>query len=368
LFNIHSSKKIYHANQIENIFNEQVANSLPYVVRTTQNNGVRGYIIDVEKFANEENTLSFAQDTFSVFYQKQKYFTGNKVKVLKAKFKNNSEKIMQYLTASFQKSLSKSSWGLGSTIETIKNTKIQLPITPQGKIDFKFMENFIEELEAYHIEELEAYLVATGLKDYNLNKDEKEALAKFDNLSNLSNLANYEMGGGFKLFKLGELFDINNTLSFNKEKLTFGNEYDYITRTSLNQGILQTTGFVNKENINPPNTWSLGLLQMDFFYRKKPWYAGQFVRKVTPKIELNQNSILYFSTLLNKQKQNLLSVLVRDVDKVFLNSKISLPTKNGQIDFSFMESFITAISKLVIKDVVLYANAKIQATRKAINN
>lgn len=36
--------------------------------------------------------------------------------------------------------------------------------------------------------------------------------------------------------------------------LTDGNEYDYITRTSLNQGVLQTTGFVNDENINNAGT------------------------------------------------------------------------------------------------------------------
>jgi len=43
------------------------------------------------------------------------------------------------------------------------------------------------------------------------------------------------------------LFEIENTLSFNKDKLTIGDEYDYITRTSQNQGILQTTGFVIKK-------------------------------------------------------------------------------------------------------------------------
>ncbi len=39
--------------------------------------------------------------------------------------------------------------------EKIKNEKIQLPIK-NGKIDFDFMESFIAELEAY--------LLATGLK------------------------------------------------------------------------------------------------------------------------------------------------------------------------------------------------------------
>ena len=148
-------------------------------------------------------------------------------------------------------------------------------------------------------------------------------------------------------YRLGELFDIQNTLSFNKDKLTQGTNYDYVTRTSQNQGILQQTGFVNKENINPADTWSLGLLQMDFFYRQRPWYAGQFVRKIASKIKLSPNAIIYFTTLFNRKKQSLLSVLVRDVDKVFLNAHVSLPavTKNGktQIAVDFMEAFIATL-------------------------
>ena len=106
-------------------------------------------------------------------------------------------------------------------------------------------------------------------------------------------------------FRLGDLFEIKNTLSFNKDELTVGNKYDYVTRTSQNQGILQTTGFVNNENINEAGCWSLGLLQMDFFYRHKSWYAGQFVRKIIPKFNLTTSSILFFTILLNKQKEKL---------------------------------------------------------------
>lgn len=79
---------------------------------------------------------------------------------------------------------------------------------------------------------------------------------------------------------------------------------------------------------------------MDFFYRYNPWYAGQFVRKITPKIELTPYSIQFFTTVLNKLKPKLLSVLVRDVDRTFLNSKIFLPVKkSGEIDYGFMEQF-----------------------------
>ena len=150
------------------------------------------------------------------------------------------------------------------------------------------------------------------------------------------------------------MFEIENTLSFNTDRLVSGNEYDYVTRTSLNQGILRTTGFINKENINPSGTWSLGLLQMDFFYRRKPWYAGQFVRKIIPKITISDSSILFFTTLLNKQKSRLLSVLVRDVDNVFRATKIILPTKNGKIDFDFMDSFIAELEAERVAELSAY--------------
>lgn len=144
-------------------------------------------------------------------------------------------------------------------------------------------------------------------------------------------------------------------MSFNADQLTFGSDYDYITRTSLNQGILQETGFVNKENINEAGTWSLGLLQMDFFYRRKPWYAGQFIRKIIPKFEVTESSVLFFTTLLNKQKPKLLSVLVRDVDKTFLNVVIRIPVlDNGEIDFGFISSFIAELEAERIKELEAY--------------
>ncbi|TCJ96212.1 type I restriction modification DNA specificity protein [Volucribacter psittacicida] len=172
-------------------------------------------------------------------------------------------------------------------------------------------------------------------------------------------------------FELEKLFIIENTLSFNKDKLTTGDEYDYVTRTSQNQGILQTTGFVNTENINPAGNWSLGLLQMDFFYRNKPWYAGQFVRKITPKIVLPPKTINFFSSILNKQKPILLSVLVRDVDDVFRNIKIKLPVKKSNnnmegnigeiIDFDFMQSFVAELEAQRVAELEAQRVAELEA-------
>ncbi|MCF6174084.1 MAG: restriction endonuclease subunit S [Campylobacteraceae bacterium] len=158
-------------------------------------------------------------------------------------------------------------------------------------------------------------------------------------------------------FRLGDLFEIKNTLSFNKDSLVFGSEYDYVTRTSQNEGILQQTGFVNQENLNSANIWSLGLLQMDFFYREKPWYAGQFVRKIIPKFDCNRKLAHFFTVILNNQKRILLSYLVRDVDKIFKKIIVKLPTKNKKIDFDFMESFISELESQKIKNLENYLEA-----------
>jgi hypothetical protein len=49
------------------------------------------------------------------------------------------------------------------------------------------------------------------------------------------------------------------------------------------------------------------------------------------------------------------------------NEHILLPTLDGEINFSFMGNFIKAIEKLVIKDVVLWADKKIEATKNIVN-
>ena len=154
------------------------------------------------------------------------------------------------------------------------------------------------------------------------------------------------------------MFEIERTLSFNSDVLTPGDEYDYVTRTSLNQGILKSTGFVNASNINPAGTWSLGLLQMDFFYRQKPWYAGQFVRKVTPKISIPPKAVHFFTAVLNKQKARMLSVLVRNADQTFRTAAVKLPvTGEGRLDFDFMERLVAQLEARRHAELEAYLSA-----------
>ena len=53
--------------------------------------------------------------------------------------------------------------------------------------------------------------------------------------------------------------------------------------------------------------------------------------------------------------------------KIIANQLMKLPTQNNQPNFAIMETFISAIQKLVIKEVVLYADRKIAATKTVVN-
>ncbi|BCJ00635.1 type IIS restriction enzyme R protein [Helicobacter pylori] len=347
------------------------------------NNGVLGQS-DIKAKVFESHTITI--DMFGcAFYRSFPYkmVTHARVFSLKPKFEIN-HKIGLFLSTLFFDYPKKFGYENMCSWAKIKNDKVILPLKPTAKtqtlkdIDFNFMEKFIAELEQCRLAELEAYLKATGLSNTTLSNDEENALNLFDGKNSGGGGGNTSCGLTWQSFKLGDLFEIEKTLSFNKDALTQGKDYDYITRTSQNQGVLQTTGFVNAENLNPPFTWSLGLLQMDFFYRKKSWYAGQFMRKITLKTEIenkiNSRIAHYFTTLLNALKRPLLSVLVRDIDKTFREQKIQLPLKptaNTQtlddIDFNFMRTLINALMKQTIQGVAEYCDAKIQATKEAIS-
>ena len=242
--------------------------------------------------------------------------------------------------------------------EKVKNEYIQLPITSTGEIDFAFMENFISELEEERISELNAYLEVTGLKDYTLTPEEENALKDFEKM---------EWGE----FEIGDLFDFltsKKRFDANKVKILENGNFPYIVRTSLNNG---TKGYLNEneEYLNSGNTISFGQDTATIFYQKEPYFTGDKIKIVKAKDEsFNAKNALYFLTSMNKSFQvyswgsSSFNVDILSKEKMFL------PLQNNSPDYSSMETFISAIQKLVIKDVVLYADKKINATKIITNN
>jgi type IIS restriction enzyme protein len=352
LFEINSSKKIYHANDLQ-IFNEEVKKSYPYVVRMTQNNGIRGYIVEDCEFLNPANTLSFAQDTFSVFYQEKPFYTGNKVKILIPKFQQWNKKIGLSFSVIFQKVLEKFTWGTGSTVETIAKTKISLPVKKDREIDFAFMEDFISQLEACRLSQLEAYLLVTGLKNYTLTPAEEQALTDFQNGKvkwgefNLENLYGKSTRGK----RLKSADRINGDLPF-------------VTAGEAETGVSAFIG--NDVEIFAANTTTIDMFGSAKYRNYE--YGGDDHIAVVHTEKINKYAAIFVTTAIHKSSYTgkfsySRNFYAKDADEL----NIYLPTTNNIPDYSMMEILISAVQKLVIKDVVEYADRKIEATKKIIN-
>ncbi|GAA7559077.1 restriction endonuclease subunit S [Helicobacter pylori] len=384
LFEVLPSKKIYHANTIK-IHDTQIENSYPYVVRATTNNGIKGFIVDDPTFTNEKNTLSFAQDTFTVFYQKQPYFTGNKVKILKPKFAFKSPKILHFISAILQFILKPLTWGLGSTTESIAEFKFSIPLKPTAKtqtlkdIDFNFMEKFIAELEQCRLAELEAYLKATGLSNTTLSSDEENALNFFNGKNSGGGGGNTPCGLTWQSFKLGDLFEVlpskkiyhANTIKIHDTQIE--NSYPYVVHATTNNGI---KGFIVDDPTftNEKNTLSFAQDTFTVFYQKQPYFTGNKVKILKPKFAFKSPKILHFISAILQFILKPLTWGLGSTTESIAEFKFSIPLKPTAktqtldgIDFHFMCTLINALMKQTIQGVVQYSSAKIHATKEAIS-
>ncbi|GHQ20679.1 type I restriction modification protein [Helicobacter pylori] len=377
LFEVSSSKKIYHANTIK-IHDTQIESSYPYVVRAATNNGIKGFIIDDPTFANEKNTLSFAQDTFTVFYQKQPYFTGNKVKILKPKFAFKSPKILHFISAILQFILKPLTWGLGSTTESIAEFKFSLPLKPTAKtqtlkdIDFNFMEKFIAELEQCRLAELEAYLKATGLSNTTLSNDEENALNLFGGKnSGGGGGGNTPCGLTWQSFKIVDIFEVKNTRNIlARDVVKDSGTTPYLCASKENNAVNSYINY-NADFLDKGNCIFIGGKTFVVTYQQKDFYSNDshnlalYLKDTHSKTKLNQ---LFIITCIYKALNNKYSWGDSISNTKIQNDSILLPTNpHGKIDFHFMCTFINALMKQTIQGVVQYSGAKIQATKEIIS-
>lgn|GEM_PF-6559128 len=74
-------------------------------------------------------------------------------------------------------------------------------------------------------------------------------------------------------------------------------------------------------------------------------------------------TMLFFATSMEKSISGKFDFGNKLRSSQSLNFKMQLPTQNQQPNYAVMEILISAIQKLVIKDVVLYADKKIASTK-----
>ncbi len=149
-----------------------------YVVRTSQNNGIRGYIDEDTAFLNDGQTISFGQDTATIFYQDLPYFTGDKIKILSLLKGSLNSKTACYLLGTMRKAFANFQWGVDSFDEDVlKDVCVVVPIS-HGEVDFNYMKAYVELLIREYISKVTTFLEKYSLQDYTLTDAEKAALQR----------------------------------------------------------------------------------------------------------------------------------------------------------------------------------------------
>lgn len=329
---------------------DRITGDLPFVTAGEADEGISAFIGNsVTVFSENTTTI----DMFgSAKYRNYKYGADDHVAVV------HTEKLARHAAIFITSAIHKTSntgmfdYGRNFYAKDADQLNILLPsIDSQPAYDL--MERFIAELEAERISELEAYLKATGLKDYHLTPEEQKALEDFE--SKRFVWCEFEFKDIFDQIKQGRRLKKDDQLPGDIPFVMSG---------------VTDTGVVNYIS-NPVASFPRNSITVDIFgnafYRSYDYGAGDDTGAYWSKSKnYSKEMMLFFTSSINQALRNKFDYGNKLRSSQSLNLKMKLPSQNNQPDLSTMEALISAVQKLVIKDVVEYADQKITAHEQAV--
>ena len=322
---------------------------IPFVMSGVTNQGVVGYISNpVASFPANSITV----DIFgNAFYRSYAFGAGDDTGVYWSDQVSYTERQLLFIAATIGKTLSgKYSYGNKLRSSRSLDIKIPLPKTKKGVIDFAFMEDFVCELEESRLRELEAYLHAANLTDYILTDKEQSSLDNFAHLH-------------WQKFNVHDLFGESTRGKRLKGDDRIPGNLPFVTAGEADTGI---SAFIS----NMVDVFSHNTTTIDMFgsakYRNYDYGADDHVAVVHTE-KLPKHAAIFVTAACHKAAHTGKfnyghNFYASDADEL----DIMLPAKNGHPDIKTMETLISAAHKLVIKDVVLYADHRIDTTKKII--
>lgn len=120
-------------------------NAIAYVTRTDQDNGVKSLVCDIG-LANIEsgNAIVIGDTTSTISYQPSPFVAGEHIIAARAGWLNKFTGL--FITCLLRQERYRYSYGRAYKLDLIRNTKLKLPVMPDGKPDWQFMENYIKSL------------------------------------------------------------------------------------------------------------------------------------------------------------------------------------------------------------------------------
>ena len=334
---------------------------LPLVNAKNGDNGIMYYGRSTD-FESAEMTIDIVNDgavsTGNVYPQPQRTGVLYNAYLIKAK-QNVSKVSLSFLSTAIQKSIklkfgyeNKAGW------EKVKKEYISLPSLDDNPAYF-YMDSFITELQAERLQELQAerlqelqgYLQVTGLSNYTLTEEEQRAIDSFSEVD-------------WDEFTFSSLFDsIQQGERLTKSDQISG-DLPFVMSGITNTGVVKYIG--NSVTQFPKNSITIDIFG-NAFYRSIIFGASDDVG-------------VYWNRE-NKKSENVMLILAGSIQKALrgrfeygnklrssksYNLKCHLPTKNNDPDYKLMKTLGSAIQKLVIADVVKYADRELSAYQSVI--
>lgn len=119
--------------------------TVPYVTRTDLDNSVKS-LVSSTGLANIEagNAIVIGDTTSTISYQPGPFVAGEHIIAARAEWMNKYTGL--FVTCLLRQERYRYSYGRAYKLDSIRNTELRLPVTPDGKPDWQWMENYIKSL------------------------------------------------------------------------------------------------------------------------------------------------------------------------------------------------------------------------------
>ena len=328
IFEVTNSKP-YHKQNLKT-----TQRGIPYITRTSFNNGLEEIIEDVDFRKNPQNTITLGAENADFFYQSVEYITGNKMYYIQNE--NITKNIGLFLVQSFRNSIKDSGFGYGKglTGTRFKERLVMLPIDSQGHPNWQFMEDYIKQ---------EQKVQAQQVIDYY----ERKLVELAGDVVGLEKVE-------WKTFQFTEVFqEIQRG-----KRLTRANQTDglkpYISSTAENNGV---DGFIGNnagvrefENVlTLANSGSVG----STFYQQFEFVASDHVTALKSE-NADKYAYLFLSSVVKRLEEKY--SFNREInDTRIKREKIILPAdKNGNPDFQYMSDFVKKLELEKVRETLGY--------------
>ena len=348
----------YKTNNLPSIANKEY--DLPALTAGIQNQGLNNYV-PRENATILKNVISISANganTGATFFQSKEFTVLQDAYAIDWIYSSDSLTENQYLflVGAITKTIyGNYEWTNKAGWERIKNDYITLPVTSTGEIDFDFMESFIRELEEERIRELAAYLTVSGLADATLTANEEASLLQFKDLE-------------WQEFNVIDIFIVKNTHNIlSSEIVENSGGIPYLCASAENNGVSSYISF-NADFLEDGNCIFIGGKTFVVSYQKDDFFSNDShnLALYLKNENVTKSNQLYLASCITKSLAHKYSWGNSISNAKIKTDKIMLPAKNGKPDYEAMETFISAVQKLVIKDVVKYADDRIAAAKDTV--